>query len=443
MSNAWGSAVSDDEAEGVGLVIAAPQSGSGKTVTTLGLAAALRARGLSVGVAKAGPDYIDARFHDAVSVRPAPNLDLWAMRPELVTSVAADAAAGTDVFLVEGVMGLFDGPAVGRGSTADLARHLDLPVVLVIDASRQSASVAALVHGFTSFDPTVDVCGVILTRVASARHEAMLRGALEAAGHLCLGCVARDPALALPSRHLGLVQAGEHPDLAAFAEAAGRAIAAGVDLDALLMTAAASPAAGAHAGLPPLGQRIAVAADAAFAFAYPHLLSGWRAQGAEIVPFSPLADEAPDADADAVFLPGGYPELHAGRLAAAARFQAGLHHHAAAGHLVYGECGGFMVLGRGLVDADGVEHPMAGLLDHVTSFAERRRTLGYRSVRHAGPLPWPEKLRGHEFHYSVQTSPASCAPLYQVADAAGTGLPAAGAVRGTVCGSYLHILDGA
>ncbi|MGX1097305.1 cobyrinic acid a,c-diamide synthase [Amorphus sp. MBR-141] len=442
MWSAWGSAVSADVAETVGLVIAAPSSGSGKTVTTLGLAAALRARGLRVGVAKAGPDYIDARFHDAVSVRPAPNLDLWAMRPDLVTSIAADAAAGSDVLLVEGVMGLFDGPVAGPGSTADLARHLDLPVVLVVDASRQSASVAALVHGFTSFDPTVDVCGVILTRVASDRHEAMLRGALEAAGQLCLGCVRTDPALVLPSRHLGLVQAGEHPDLAAFAEAAGRAVAAGVDLDALLMTAAAPPEAARHPTLPPLGQRIAVARDAAFAFAYPHLLSGWQAQGAEIRTFSPLADEAPDPGADAVFLPGGYPELHAGRLAAAGRFHQGLRAHAAAGHLVYGECGGFMVLGRGLVDADGVEHAMAGLLDHVTSFAERRRSLGYRSARHASPLPWPADLRGHEFHYSAQTHPPSGSPLYEVADAAGARLPAAGAVRGTVCGSYLHILDG-
>jgi cobyrinic acid a,c-diamide synthase len=249
--------------------------------------------------------------------------------------------------------------------------------------------------------------------------------------------------MALPERHLGLVQAAEHPDLDTFLSAAGELIAGFVDLEAIRQAACLiAPGAPAAPPLPPLGHRIAVADDPAFGFTYSHLLCGWRAAGAEIVPFSPLADEPPDEAADAVYLPGGYPELHAGKLAANRRFLEGLR-AAADSALVYGECGGFMVLGERLIDAEGQAHLMADLVPLTTSFATRRLSLGYREMRHSGALPFPPRLRGHEFHYSTLVSQGAGEPLFEVADASGHQLPPAGLRVGRVMGSYIHVVDGA
>ena len=428
-----------------GLVIAAPASGSGKTLITTALLSALRRRGLNVACAKAGPDYIDPKFHEAAAGRPSVNLDLWAMGAGGVSELATRAAAEADVLLVEGVMGLFDGSAAGADATADLAVVLGLPVVLVVDAGRQSQSVAALVHGFATWDPRIDVAGVILTRVASDRHEAMLRDALAAGRVPCLGVLRQDRGLVLVARHLGLVQASEVAGLTALIDRAAEKIGAAVSLDRLVAVSKSLVplAAGAGGALAPLGQTIAVAHDVAFAFAYPHLLAGWRAAGAEIVPFSPLADEAPAARADAVFLPGGYPELHAGTLAAARRFHGGMAAAAQRGALIYGECGGYMVMGAHLTDADGIDHPMLGLLSHVTSFKDRRRTLGYRRLRHDGPLPFPADLTGHEFHYATieTTSRQACEPpLFLASDAGGVALGPIGGRCGRVCGSFAHVI---
>jgi cobyrinic acid a,c-diamide synthase len=424
------------------LIIAAPASGSGKTVVTLALIRALARSGLDVASAKLGPDYIDSRYHEIAGTRPCHNLDFWAMRPGTIARILAEAPA--DLLLVEGVMGLFDGPHGAAGSTADLAAALRLPVVLVLDVARQGQSVAALARGFSDFRPDIAVAGVILNRVGSERHRDMLCAALDDAGVRVLGAIPRSPAMALPERHLGLVQAAEHPDLEAFLSAASALVAGAVDLEAVRQAARPmAPATPAAAPLPPLGQRIALADDPAFGFAYRHLLSGWRAAGAEIVPFSPLADEPPDDSADAVFLPGGYPELHAGRLAANRRFLDGLGAAAGRGALVYGECGGFMVLGDSLIDADGHAHAMAGLVPLTTSFAERRLSLGYREMRHQGALPFPAGLRGHEFHYSTLVSQGIGEPLFEVRDAAGHQLAPAGLRVGRVMGSYLHVIDGA
>lgn len=418
---------------GHGLILAAPSSGSGKTTLTLGLLRALRGRGVAVRGAKSGPDYIDPRFHEAACGHPCPNLDAWAMGPDRITALAA----GGGLLLIEGAMGLFDGaPPDGRGATADLARLLGLPVVLVVDASHMAQSVAPLVAGFAAHDPTVRVAGVILNKVGSARHETMLARALAPVGVPVLGAMHRAPGLVHPSRHLGLVQAGERDGLDGWLDTVAARVAAAVDLDALAACAAPLPGPGAAAKLAPPGQRIAVAADRAFAFAYPHILADWRAVGAEIVPFSPLADEAPDPGADFVFLPGGYPELHAGRLAAAARFKAGLR---AAACPVYGECGGYMVLGEGLVDAEGNRHEMLGLVALETSFAARRLHLGYRRVEASGG-PFPGTWTAHEFHYAT-TLKADGAPLFDVRDAEGTALPAQGLVNGRVAGSFLHLID--
>ncbi len=427
-----------------GVILAAPASGSGKTVVTLGLLRAFRRRGIDVAGAKAGPDYIDPGFHGAASGRASINLDPWAMRPETIAGLVAGMCA--ELVLCEGVMGLFDGAGAAgdQGSTADLALMTGWPVALVVDASGQSASVAALLRGFTTHRPGVELAGVIFNRVASARHRALLEAAARASlpDLALLGAVPRDAALTLPSRHLGLVLAEEHETLDGFLDQAADLMAESIDLAGLAALARPAQTISAEAiSWPPLGQRIAVARDAAFAFAYPHLLDSWRRDGAEILPFSPLAGEAPDADADAIYLPGGYPELHAGPLAAAERFKTGLERAAARDAVIYGECGGYMVLGQGLVDGAGERHAMAGLLPVETSFASPTRHLGYRQVT-ALAGPWHgQRFRAHEFHYATELSGPAEAPLFEAADAAGTPLGAVGCVAGRVSGSFIHLID--
>ena len=417
-----------------GLILAAPSSGAGKTTVTLALLRLLAREGVAVRGAKSGPDYIDPKFHEAACGQTCLNLDAWAMTPARLRALAA----GEGLLLVEGAMGLFDGaPPDGRGAVADLARQLGLPVVLVVDAGRMAGSVAPLVAGFAGFDGDVPVAGVILNRIGSDRHEAMLRRALAPLGLPVLAALRRDAALSQPSRHLGLVQAGERPDLDAFLERAADALAETLDRAALLNIARPLPATEPAPRLDPPAQVIALAQDEAFAFAYPHMLADWRARGAEIRPFSPLADDAVP-EAGFVFLPGGYPELHAGRLAAATRFLNTLR-HAAQTIDVYGECGGYMVLGEGLVDADGTRHAMAGLLGVETSFEHRRLHLGYR---HLAPLggPFTGPLAGHEFHYAT-TLRETGDPLFRATDAEGTALPDMGLRRGRVSGSFAHVID--
>jgi len=443
------------------LMIAAPASGSGKTVVTLGLLRHLRDRGVAVASAKSGPDYIDPAFHAAASGRPCVNLDAWAMRPETLDTLAARQAEGAELLVVEAAMGLFDGApgpgSVGDGSAADLTARFGWPVVLVLDAGGQGFSAAAVLAGFKGFRDDVRIAGVIFNRVGSPRHEAILRRAADHAGLPVLGLVPRLPALALPSRHLGLVQAGEHAALEAFLAAAGEAVGAAVDVEALRQTCFEAqqnilPLPPSRKGrgsierltLLPLGQRIAVAQDTAFAFAYPHLLAAWREAGAEILPFSPLADGAPDPSADAVYLPGGYPELHAGRLAGNRRFLDGLRAAAGQARAVYGECGGYMVLGAGLTDAEGNRHAMAGLLPVETSFAERRLHLGYRRAALAAATPLGAAgaaWRGHEFHYASILAEGPGEPLFEAWDAEGTPLGRLGRRAGSVFGSFFHLID--
>ncbi len=429
-----------------GLMIAAPRSGSGKTTLTLGLMRALRRRGLTIGAVKSGPDYIDPAFHRAAVGRDSFNLDSWAMTPALLAALAGEAAAGADLLIGEASMGLFDGvPAEpGRsGASADVAAALGLPVVLALDASGQAQSAGAAALGFARFDPRVKIAGVVVNNIASPRHLTLVRAGVEAAGLNMVGALPRDKTLTLPERHLGLVQAGEIPALERHIESLADFVEKNVDLDALLACAAplafeASPT----VALPPPAQKIAIARDAAFSFLYPHLLTGWRAQGAEISFFSPLADEAPEARADCVWLPGGYPELHAGVLARAQRFLEGLRAFAAQ-KPVHGECGGYMVLGEVLVDAQGEAHAMAGLLSVRTSFAKRKMTLGYRDAVLAENCALGRKgarLRGHEFHYATIVAPGADAPFAFAADAYGAAPAPTGSRRGRVTGSFFHCI---
>ena len=433
-----------------GLIVAAPRSGAGKTTVTLGLLAALKRRGLAVQAAKAGPDYIDPAFHQAATGRKSVNLDSWAMRPSLLDALVVEAASRADMLVIEGVMGLFDGidAAAGRtGSTADLAARFVLPVLLVIDVSGQSQSAAALLRGFVTHDPEVKIGGVVLNRVGSERHRKFVADAIAASGIPVLGSVPRDEMIALPERHLGLVQAGEHGDLAERLDRLAAIAETHLDLDRILRLAVPPHLAEAKqaTALPPPGSRIALAQDAAFTFVYPHVLDGWRRAGAEIVAFSPLADEPPPRDCDSCWLPGGYPELHAGRFAGAHKFRDGLARFAAT-RPVHGECGGYMVLGEVLEDADGISHPMAGLLGHATSFARRKLHLGYREATLLADSPIGRagsRLRGHEFHYAALVATCNDEPLVELADGQGQRLGTSGSWRGHVTGTFFHAIAAA
>ena len=356
-----------------------------------------------------------------------------------VRSMAHRPASGG--LLIEGAMGLFDGAPVknsvlGKGSVADLAVMLDLPVVLVVDVARQGQSVAAMVAGMASYRDGVKIAGVILNRVGSQKHREMVTRPIEALGIPVLGAIMRDKRMARNSRHLGLVQAGEDAQLDTFIEQVADVIDKSVDVEAVSSLGNPVAKARPHQGFVPLGQRMAIAKDEAFAFAYPHILDGWKNAGAEISFFSPLADEGPAKDADAVYLPGGYPELHAGKLANNSAFKSAMQ---TANAQIYGECGGYMVLGEALVDAQGVAHKMMGLLPVTTSFAAPKLHLGYRTLSALDGPYAGHKLTAHEFHYAQITD---CAPpdLFDATDSLENDLGTIGHRRGRVSGSFAHII---
>lgn len=429
-----------------GLIIGAPRSASGKTTITLAILTALRRRALRVRAAKSGPDYIDPGFLEAASEASCPNLDSWAMSPAQLDAIVDDVASDAELVLIESAMGLFDGVEAepGRsGAAADLATRYRMPVLLVLDVSGQSQSAAAVARGFTTHDPAVRIGGVILNRVGSDRHRDGIVRALVPLGVPVLGSVPYDASITLEERHLGLVQSREHGSLDDFLARLAELAERHLDLDTIL-TMATSLAAVPRAApmLPPPGQRIALASDAAFSFIYPHLLRSWRSAGADIVSFSPLADEPPPKTCDACWLPGGYPELHGSQLSEANHFRAGIIAFAAT-RPVHGECGGYMALGDMLQDASGRQHRMLGLLSHSTSFARRRLHLGYRratllsdcTLGRAG-----SSVRGHEFHYASIMDAGTDAPLALLADASGRSLGRVGGKRGNVSGSFFHAI---
>lgn len=432
-----------------GLIIAAPASGTGKTTLTLGLLAALRARGLVVQPFKSGPDYIDPAFHTNAAGRVSVNLDTWAMGKDQLLGLT-DAANGADLIIAEGSMGLFDGVAkagaFGTGASADLAILMGWPVVLVLDVGGQAQSAAAVALGFAAMRPELRLAGVVLNKIASPRHEALVRDGMTQAGITVFGALPRNSAITLPERHLGLVQAQELPELTEILSRAGQFIADHIDLDALIHAAAGARTPTTPQTITPPAQRIALAQDAAFSFVYPHLLDGWRRAGSEILPFSPLADQFPDPSADICWLPGGYPELHAGALATHQNFQSGTRAFALS-KPVHGECGGYMAMGAGLIDKAGMRHEMLGLLRLETSFHTRKMHLGYRRAILVEPLPnMPAGsiLNGHEFHYATITAQPD-APLAHVTDANGATVAETGSIRlqaegGRSTGTFFHLI---
>jgi cobyrinic acid a,c-diamide synthase len=390
------------------LVIGGTASGVGKTTVTLGLLEACRRRGLAVQAFKVGPDFIDPGLHEVVTGRPSYNLDGWMCGPDGVRATFARHAADADLAIVEGVMGCFDGAdALGEaGSTAELAKRLGAPVVLVVDVSGQSRSVAATVLGFERFDPGLAVVGVIANRVGGSTHARWTGEAVRASCRAAfLGAIPHDAELALPERHLGLVTAAEGPLTAPFRAHLAETVERHVDVDRLLALASPlpdlrpPPDAPAHAG--EKRARVAVARDVAFQFYYRENLAMLEAAGVELVFWSPLTDALPDADG--LYFGGGYPELHARRLADNAGAREAVRELARRGAPLYAECGGLMYLAEALEDLDGVAHPMAGVLPSTVRMRPRRLTLGYREVRFTADNPLGAAgtvARGHEFHAS-------------------------------------------
>jgi len=463
-----------------GLMLAAPHSGSGKTLLTLVILRTLAQKGVKIAPFKAGPDYIDPALHYLGCGQLSINLDPWAMRPELILSLAASASARGQSLIVEAMMGLFDGAMDGSGTPADLAQRLELPIVLIVDCSKMSHSIAAIVSGFHHFRPNLGVSGLILNKIGSKRHEQMLRQALSEINIPILGAVHRHQALVMPERHLGLVLPQNQRQFVDFIDKASDVVAPLINWDGLeqLMNGGATiePDMTARAecdsieiahlrlnslflphflsknrftlfgkcsmsNFPPFGQHMAIARDDAFCFIYPHILMAWQQAGCQISFFSPLEDEAPSMQADSIYLPGGYPELYAGRLASNHHFKTGMMEAAKRGTYIYGECGGFMVMGESLEDKNGQTHTMLGLLPLATSIKKPRLALGYRQLDNISNFPLPKQMRGHEFHYSQIISQGEAAPLFQMRDASGQDSGYSGLVRANIAGSFLHLID--
>ncbi len=421
------------------LVIAAPSSGAGKTTIATGLMAAFRQRGLAVSPHKVGPDYIDPGYHALATGRPGRNLDAVMVDEDLIAPLFLHGAAGADIAIIEGVMGLYDGKgSTEHGSTAHVAHLLDAPVVLVVDASSQSRSVAALVHGFQTYDEDLRFAGVILNRVASDRHEQVLREALTGVATV-LGVIRRDVDVATPSRHLGLIPAAERtPEAVATVERLGRIVAAGCDLDVLHRIASSAGDLDAEAWVPPIQLSdtrpvVALAGGAAFTFAYAELSECLSAAGADVVVVDPLRDERLPEGTGALVLPGGFPEVYTEQITANRGFLEAVRSHLAGpNRTTYAECAGLLLLCQSLDRVEMVGHFEADA--QMTS----RLTLGYRrAIAHSASLVAEPGtvVVGHEFHRTVVEPRFGSAPAWQLEDGTMEGFT----TGSDVVASYLHL----
>jgi cobyrinic acid a,c-diamide synthase len=425
-------------------VVAGTHSGVGKTTVATGLMSALSRRGVAVAAAKVGPDFIDPGYHALATGRPARNLDSWICGPAAMAPLAARASASADVLVVEGVMGLFDGAAFdtadrGRASTAEVASLLDAPVILVVDASAMSSSVAALVHGYAAFDPGLRVAGVVLNRVGSAGHEVLLREALEPLGVPVFGALPREDALQWRERHLGLVPVVEQRTrVASSLGVLAATIERHCDVAGLVQVARSAPARRVDTLAPGRlsgSVRVAVAGGPAFSFAYPDNLERLEEAGAELIPFDPAVDQELPAGTDALYAGGGFPEVFLEALASNTPMLVDVRRRADDGLVTWAECGGLLWLARSLD-----RRPLSGVVPAVGHMTDRL-TLGYRRARVRVPMPLAEQgaeLRGHEFHYSV-LDPAGDALDIEGRFGAGMG----GFATQTLFASYLHLHLGA
>ncbi len=429
-------------------MVAAPASGSGKTTVTLGLMAALKKRGLAVAPFKVGPDFIDPGHHARITQITSRNLDGWMLDPAAIEGIFSSGAANADIAVVEGVMGLYDGAAGGSeaGSTAEMAKRLGLPVLLVVDAGAMARSFAALVKGFSEFDPMVRMAGVVANKVAGARHLEYIEQAMADSRVPLLGGIPRNAQIEIPDRHLGLYTADDHvlsaENITALAEFAEKHL----DLDGLLhgLPGVKIQAAAAGAAAKP-DVRIGVARDPAFCFYYADNLDLLREQGCEIVFFSPLCDTRLPADLHGLYLGGGYPELYADKLAQNADMRREILNMSQSGMPIYAECGGFMYLCRQMRTKPGISHEMAGVFPFATRMQDQLAALGYREIRFTGDTPLGPAgtvARGHEFHYSKHTPAGDftgTVPVYAAGDKAGAGRGCPGWLRNRSLGSYVHL----
>lgn len=429
------------------LVIAAPSSGSGKSTLSSGLMAALAQEAVVQGF-KVGPDYIDPQYHSAASGRPSRNLDSWMLPRKEVTDIFARGAATADVSIIEGVMGLFDGfeALTERGSTAEVAKWLEAPVVLVMDVGKMARSAGALAFGYRGFDPALNVVGVICNNVGSDKHALWVRQAVESIGLPVLGCLFRDPSLKLPERHLGLKTAVERADeVADFLSNAAEAVRQQVDISALWALAGSAPPVPeseiSRRNVRPSLVRIAVAFDEAFCFYYTDNFDWLRAMGAEIVFFSPLRDPSLPSDVKGIYLGGGYPELYAERLAANASMINSIREAVRNGHPTYAECGGLMYLSESITDLEKRTFGMVGVVPGRAEMAPRL-TMGYREVTARVDtllLRSGEQTRGHEFHYSEWVERPVEGAAYAVSPRYGEGVRPEGYAQDTLLASYIHL----
>lgn len=427
------------------IVIAATQSGGGKTTLVTGLLAALRARGLSVQSFKVGPDYIDLGYHRLASGRTGHNLDTWLVPEARLTEIFARECVGADIAVIEGVMGLYDGGRRGVSSTAAIAKLLDASVLLVVDAKSVGASAAATALGFRVYDPAVNLAGVLLNRLGSETHEEMIREAMAGIDLRVYGVLRRDTALALPERHLGLTPVEEHA-AAETVRAVGERVEAGLDLDGILVLARSAEPLAAQRGQgreKSAPVRIGVARDEAFSFYYAASLAELEVCGAEVVEFSPLHDVGLP-DVDGIIIGGGFPEMFAGELAANVSMRDSIRRAAEDGLPIYAECGGYMYLMCSLIDFDGAEHEMTGVFPVRARMTEKLQMVGYVEAAQTADTVLGSAgliLHGHEFHFSVEETdaPAEIVRPFRFTKLRNGAQYAAGCIYKNVLGSYLHL----
>jgi cobyrinic acid a,c-diamide synthase len=433
-----------------GVVIAGVSSGVGKTTITAAVIRGLRQRGCRVQPCKCGPDYIDPGFLSRAAARPCRNLDSWMVPPEAMLELYHHAARDADIAVIEGVMGLYDGRngLASEGSTAAIAKTLNAPVLLVVDAARMSASAAAVVLGYRDLDPEVNLAGVIVNNVGSENHRRWVSEAIiQGTGLPVLGCLPREEGITLPERHLGLVPVDEKDDLDNFFRQLEDKITANIDIDAIVEIArtARLTMPGQNRIFPddkrPPVVKIAVARDAAFNFYYEDNLDILRARGAALVTVSPLDDPALPEDIDGIYIGGGFPEVFAARLSANHSFLDDLRKKAAGGMPVYAECGGMMYLSGGISDSDGREHDLAGLIPARAKMLAKRARLGYTvaaAARDSILLKCGDEVRGHLFHWS-EIPPLPERAAYHLTSANGQPEGFVLGDRDNILASYLHL----
>ena len=430
-----------------GIIISAPNSGSGKTIISLGILRAIKDAGLKIQAFKNGPDYNDPGFHEIACDRKSYNLDTWAMNEKNINQILSKSY-DADLIITEGSMGLYDGVesigSSGFGTTAELSEKFGWPVILVLNVSGQAQSAAASALGFIKYNDNINFGGVILNFVASKRHEFLIKRGMERLGINVLGVIPRQKEILLPERHLGLVQAQEIMNLDSKIKGYAELIKKNINLDQIINIASSNPFTPKKiASIRPPASKIALASDKAFSFTYPHILDSWIKAGVEIIPFSPLNNEVPDKKADLIWLPGGYPELYGKELSEANLTRDALIKMSKI-KKIHGECGGYMSLGKALINKNGDTFKMFGLLGLITSYEKRKLHLGYRLAKIKNNLNHYSKfktIRGHEFHYSSIISQPD-QELYQVFDANNNKVSETGSIKDNVTGTFFHAISG-